>query len=310
MILIFSINDDYSTSKVINWLIHLNKPFIRINENSVVQLITLKEDRFALTVDGRSVKSTEISKIWYRRGGVYLQKDFSDELIKDYLSSEMASLVQYFYYVLDQIPAINNFKTRDINKLYLMNLCNKYGIAAPPYLVTSSKMELKEFYQQEGKIISKPLAMPFTTVDGDGYVHLSYTAEIKAADINELPDSFVPTFFQKNIVKAYEIRAFYLEGKFYAMAIFSQNNKNTDVDFRNYDYNKPNRLNPYQFPDSYELKIKEMLDGIGLNCASFDVIFAKEDQQYYFLDLNPIGQFGMVSNPCNYHLERELALAL
>ncbi|MNR06137.1 hypothetical protein D3C85_1222000 [compost metagenome] len=53
-----------------------------------------------------------------------------------------------------------------------------------------------------------------------------------------------------------------------------------------------------------------MLDAYGLNCASFDVIYSSDDAQYYFLDLNPVGQFGMVSTPCNYNLEKEIALAL
>ncbi len=30
--------------------------------------------------------------------------------------------------------------------------------------------------------------------------------------------------------------------------------------------------------------------------------------KYVFLEINPEGQFGMVSHPCNYYLERELAL--
>ncbi|ARS40398.1 grasp-with-spasm system ATP-grasp peptide maturase [Sphingobacteriaceae bacterium GW460-11-11-14-LB5] len=310
MILIFSVNDDYSTSRVINWLIHMKKAFIRLNENSDVEIISLTTDDFTLKIDGKRVHSAQITKIWYRRGGLYLSKDFSSALIKEYLSSEIASLVQYFYYVLDKKPAINNFRTRDINKLHLMDLCKKYAIAAPAFLVTSCKNTLLNFYHQEKQLISKPLTAPFSMVDSDDFAHLSYTAEITLADINDLPEQFVPTFFQKNIIKTYEIRAFYLNGDFYAMAIFSQNNKNTNVDFRNYDYGKPNRLTPYQFPRSYERKIQKLLDAIGLNCASFDVVYAMEDQQYYFLDLNPIGQFGMVSNPCNYHLEKEIASTL
>jgi len=310
MILIFSIHDDYSTSKVINWLINMKKPFIRLNENSDVEIIALTKDDFTIKIDGKTVNSAQITKIWYRRGGVYLLKNLSSELLKDYLPTEIATLVQYFYYVLDQKPGINNFRTRDINKLYLMDLCKKFDVLAPNFLVTSCKNTLLSFYHQEKKLISKPLSIPFNIVDADDFAHLSYTAEITLDDINHLPDKFVPTFFQKNIIKAYEIRVFYLNGNFYAMAIFSQNNKNTNVDFRNYDQVKPNRLNPYQFPKAYERKIKKLLDGIGLNCASFDVIYAKEDQQYYFLDLNPIGQFGMVSNPCNYNLEKEIALAL
>lgn len=34
------------------------------------------------------------------------------------------------------------------------------------------------------------------------------------------------------------------------------------------------------------------------------------NDQYYFLEINPVGQFGMVSKPGNDYIEREIALSL
>ncbi len=310
MILIFSISDDYSTSKVINWLINLKKPFIRVNENTDVELISLVENEFTIKIDDRLISSNEITKVWYRRGGADFLRKFKNDFIKDYLSSENRSLMQYFNYLVDKKPSINNFKTSDINKLHLLDLCKRFDVLAPNFIVTSYKSALLDFYYREKSIISKPINAPFKMFDDDNFAHLAYTAEIDLADINGLPEKFIPTFFQRKIIKEYEIRAFYLNGTFYAMAIFSQKNKNTNVDFRNYDLVNPNRLTPYQFPKYYEEKLKTLLDAFGLNCASFDVVYSKEDKQYYFLDLNPIGQFGMVSDPCNYNLEKKIALSL
>lgn len=310
MILIFSVNDDYSTTRVINWLISLKKEFIRINENTNVKLVSLTAQEFIISVDGRNFHSAEITKIWYRRGDINFFKQFDSLIIKKYLSTESASLSAFMRYRFDKIESVNNFRTRDINKLYLLDLCKKNDLLVPNFIVTSERETLTSFYEKEKNIISKPLNTPFTIIGVNRSVYQSYTAEITLDDISQLSEKFTPTFFQKNIVKEYEIRCFYLKGKFYAMAIFSQKNKNTHVDFRNYDYSKPNRVTPYEFPKSYEKEIKRLLDKIGLNCASFDVILSKEDQQYYFLDLNPIGQFGMVSDPCNYNLEKEIALSL
>jgi len=310
MVIIFSISDDYSTSRVINWLINLKKDFIRINENTDVKLISLTDTAFTLHIDGKTVCSNEITKIWYRRGDLFFQQNFDSEYLNNYLLTENESLMEYIHYTFDKMESINNFATRDVNKLQVLDLCNKFKILTPNFMVSGNKGALLDFYNKEKNIISKPLNSPLSVYDSDNFIHLAYTTEIDVNDINELPDEFVPTFFQKNIIKDYEIRCFYLDGDFYAMAIFSQKNKRTEVDFRNYDNSKPNRLNPYQFPKSYQKKIKQLLDHIGLNCASFDVVSSKEDHQYYFLDLNPIGQFGMVSNPCNYNLEKALALNL
>jgi hypothetical protein len=35
-----------------------------------------------------------------------------------------------------------------------------------------------------------------------------------------------------------------------------------------------------------------------------------KDGRFVFLEANPIGQFGMTSKPCNFFLEREIALSL
>ena len=102
MILIFSISDDYSTSRVINWLRKLNKSFIRINEQTDVKLISLTAKDFILDVDGRTVKSDEITRIWYRRGDIDLLRNFTSKQINHYLIAENASLMQYLRYTLDK----------------------------------------------------------------------------------------------------------------------------------------------------------------------------------------------------------------
>ncbi|WP_129714765.1 grasp-with-spasm system ATP-grasp peptide maturase [Pedobacter sp. SYP-B3415] len=310
MILIFSINSDYSTSSVISWLIRLQKPFIRINEDTAVELLWLTSADFAISIDGETILSSQITKMWYRRGGLNLFAWFKSELIKDYLRSEHTALIDYFYHRLDQIPSVNKFRNSDINKLYLMDLCEKHGVLAPRYLVTGCKNEVMRFFEEEKSIISKPFNSPFSVQDEEDFSHMAYTSMIDQTDIEALPERFIPTFFQQAVAKAYEIRVFYLNGKFYSMAIFSQNNANTNIDFRNYDRDKPNRLAPYRLEKAYESKLQKMLEAYGLNCASFDIIYSSDDAQYYFLDLNPVGQFGMVSAPCNYNLEKEIALAL
>lgn len=40
--------------------------------------------------------------------------------------------------------------------------------------------------------------------------------------------------------------------------------------------------------------------------GSIDIVVDKLDV-YYFLEVNPIGQFKQVSSPCNYNLEEKIA---
>ena len=92
------------------------------------------------------------------------------------------------------------------------------------------------------------------------------------------------------------------------MVIYSQNNKNTEADFRNYDLVRPNRTVPYQLPEEIELGLDALMKELNFNTGSIDLILTAKGE-YIFLEINPEGQFGMVSHPCNYYLEREMALA-
>ncbi len=134
---------------------------------------------------------------------------------------------------------------------------------------------------------------------------MSYTSKLVLNDIESISDEFVPTFFQKYEEKKFEIRTFYLDCNFYSMCIFSQKNENTKVDFRNNDLDIPNRLSPFNLPKEIEIDLIKMFNYFKLDCASLDIIY--NSNGYHLIDVNPIGQFGMVSYPCNYSLEKKIA---
>jgi len=121
-----------------------------------------------------------------------------------------------------------------------------------------------------------------------------------------LPDVFYPSLFQEKIEKEYEVRSFYIDGRFYSMAIFSQNDKQTKDDFRKYNFQNMNRMVPYQLDKKTELNLHKVYSMLNLDTGSADFIKGK-DGKYYFLEINPTGQFGFVSFYCNYNLEKIVA---
>jgi glutathione synthase/RimK-type ligase-like ATP-grasp enzyme len=93
------------------------------------------------------------------------------------------------------------------------------------------------------------------------------------------------------------------------MAIFSQNDTQTQTDFRHYNSQKPNRTVPYKLPKLIKEKITLLMNKLNLICGSLDLINTNEGG-YVFLEVNPNGQFGMISKPCNYQLEKKIATFL
>ncbi|MCA6439164.1 MAG: hypothetical protein IM581_04500 [Chitinophagaceae bacterium] len=71
---------------------------------------------------------------------------------------------------------------------------------------------------------------------------------IENHNVKALPQEFLPSLLQENIEKEFELRIFYMNNRYYAMAIFSQTDAKTVVDFRRYNFAKPNRGVPFVIP--------------------------------------------------------------
>lgn len=93
------------------------------------------------------------------------------------------------------------------------------------------------------------------------------------------------------------------------MAIFSQEDQQTEVDFRNYNFEKPNRTVPFLLPIDLQEKLIQLMKNLHLKSGSIDMVLTEEGD-YVFLEVNPVGQFGMVSSPCNYELSKLIAETL
>ncbi len=204
-----------------------------------------------------------------------------------------------------QLPKISSLK---IDKFAILKKAKKEGLSIPNSLITNSKKELLKFIEKNDEIITKPLYEIPHFIHDYG-VSVFKTGKIDASEIIGFPETFFPSFFQQYVEKDIELRVFYIEKKFFPMAIFSQLDEQTKVDFRNYNSENPNRSVPYKLSKDIENKLINLMESLDLNTGSIDLIKGI-DGKYVFLEVNPIGQFGFTSKPCNYYLEEEIANAL
>lgn len=316
MILIITDSRDISTYQVCDWLIYLKKEFIIFNENSVCKvlkyILTPVDEYFLLEIDGEILNTSKISTVWFRRGGLRLTYNSLNNLnIFPELKKEIEN------YVIDEAQVISKALTdyllnlnyignpMILNKLIVLSNAVKIGLDIPATSVLSNKLDFDLIRKNSKEVISKGLQENFSFANESVRVHHSNQLW-REEDIKSLPRTYQNTLFQEYIEKEFEIRVFFLCNICYSMAIFSQDNAKTSVDFRNYDKDQPNRIVPIKLPEEIETKINLLMNTLGLNSGSLDFIYSK-NKKYVFLEVNPQGQFGWLSYNCNYNIERKIA---
>ena len=212
--------------------------------------------------------------------------------------------------ILNSRKHLGAYQFASANKIESLIKAQSLGINIPHTLVCKNKDELSDFKEEAiiTKGIQESAAFSYINNKDDNNKELygicNYTTEINASNIDNIPDEFQYSKFQEKLNKALELRIFFLVDKFYTMAIFSQNNPKTSVDFRHYDDLFPNRTVPFNLPNDISNKLLKLMGKLNLDTGSIDMIITKEGK-YVFLEVNPVGQFGMVSYPCNYYLEKK-----
>ncbi|WP_294296077.1 grasp-with-spasm system ATP-grasp peptide maturase [uncultured Chryseobacterium sp.] len=297
MILIISKKNDQSTIEVMKWLSKMAKKCIFVYEDEVFEIKT-KYKRVLIESQRNTFFLDEIASVWYRRGGIRFNRyQYENNSVNIHMNETQYWLEDYVLKTLESKKHLNKQSNCHVNKLLVLEKAQKAGLNVPEYFLAENTNEVAI-----NKTIVKPIAgnpiLESLEKNCDG---IMYTSIVE----NKIKENFFISFFQEKIEKDFEIRSFYLDGKIWSMAIFSQNDEQTKTDFRKYNLEKPNRNVRYNLPKEIETKVHQLMQSLDLNCGSID--FMKSCDKYYFLEINPIGQFGNVSADCNYLLEKEIA---
>lgn len=306
------------------WLNSYGAKCVRVNGDTIVDSrnfsINITSDDPNIQIgEKQSLDISKISVVWFRRWSdrTFLEKYFSTENSISHIPYYFIENVNLDHHMIRNFlfskfmdkPFISNPAAfRGFGKFIVLNKAKEAGFSVPETIVCNTKNVLINFLKKKGKIITKDIETSSFVKIGENY-YSNYTISLDESSLANIPDNFSLSAFQEKIDKEYEIRAFYFFGEIYSMAIFSQNDPQTETDFRRYNRLKPNRNVPYLLPVEERKKVNLLMTKLSLKTGSLDIIKSKTGK-YYFLEVNPVGQFTMVSIPCNYHLEKVVAKSL
>jgi ATP-GRASP peptide maturase of grasp-with-spasm system len=321
MILIFSTSKDPSTLDVMRWIRHLsNARVVRINSDKTYSVdLTLSEDDFHVRVDEYAFRLADISSAWLRKGDFWFRGLFAPvevpgasvltSYMRQKLEREDRSIRDHFHYVLQKHCAVLGSASGSApNKLVALEHARELGLRTPPFSVSTLRQHAQGLLESDCTYVSKAMSDGLYLFDTSeskaGY--FTYTEALESHSLGGLGERMAPSFFQRYIEKRLELRIFFLDRTFLPVAIFSQADDQTRVDYRKYNLENPNRMIPFQLPQEVEHKLSLLNDKLGLNTGSIDMIVDKEGQ-FYFLEVNPTGQFAGLSESCNLSVERRIA---
>lgn len=321
MILIFSTAGDPSTLDVMRWIDHLsNVKVVRINADETYSVdLTFSEDNFHIRVDDDAFCLADVSSAWLRKGNFWfkglfnpVETPWSSSLsshLNQKLQRENRTLRGHFHNLLQKRCAVlGSANGSSPNKLVVLEHAREVGLRTPPFSVSTSRRHAQRLLESDSRYVSKAMSDGLFLFDtGESRAgYFTYTEALEPHSLEGVEERMAPSFLQSYIEKEFELRIFFLDRRFLAVAIFSQTDDQTRVDYRRYNREKPNRVIPFQLPQEIVHKLSLLNDRLGLNTGSIDMIVDKEGQ-FYFLEVNPVGQFAGHSESCNLSIERLIA---
>lgn len=318
MILILSNDGDLSCDIVERWLNYYKYPWSRLNAfdilNNDIEIKINDMGRYVISIGKKMIKLEDIKAVWYRKFG-FFRDSITYQRLKETSKldeSEINHIVKEFSKVMDVILLalkdkswLTNPFDANLNKVEVLRMAKKCGLTIPKTVVTNSLNVICS----NKKLISKSILDPTIVSWDNANRSMMYTTRVTQEDMEYLPHRFFPSLLQTEVEKDFEIRTFYIDGEFYSMAIFSQLDEQTKLDFRNYNWEKPNRVVPCEISAKTKQRLHNLMVQLNLNCGSIDLIKGRNGN-LYFLEINPTGQFGMIDFPCNYKLHQKVAKKL
>ncbi len=252
----------------------------------------------------RKIYRDDINIVWFRRFFKDDRKLDNNYDTNIFLNNELKRVYSLFEISLKDCFWIN--KPSDINNKFIqLQYAREVGLLIPHSSITNNRYYIEDFTDSK-KIITKPA----TEVKRITTKNYNKTLAVHRVILEELNlNFFFPSYIQSEISKQYEIRSFFFLNEVYSIAIFSQENNRTELDFRNYDDDKPNRMSKYTLPLNVTMKIIKLMKKLNMKSGSIDLI-KNTNNEYIFLEVNPVGQFGFVSNSGNYYIEKIIAQKL
>ncbi len=311
MILIFSIESDTSTINVVKWLEYKKADFLVIFPEDIITIDEINISHDFFSIKSKKIYIDEVKSIWFRKWTKEIinvelfTNSYNDKVYNKSLNSELNAISNLLFQMLAKKYWLCNPSVSNLSKIEQYIYAKKNDLEIPYSTVTSKKTILLDLLKNRSIITKSIISTPNFIFEKDHFIN--YTTLL--SEVNNYPDSFMPSLLQEKVEKEIEIRIFYLEKIFFSFAIIPSINDINEVDIRRVSEVNSGRIMKYNLPLKIKKKLTRFMEDINLNTGSIDLL-KTENNKYVFLEVNPQGQFEYISNISNSNIDEQIANVL
>lgn len=298
--------DFYNIDIFFEYLASKNIPCFRLNSDRMnhFQKISVTEDSFELTDEsGNTLHSRDIRGVWHRKAwSVSIPEELDEEYRKIFLNG-YGNLRYNLITVLEDIPWINPYENErkiDNNKMLQLKLAGKNNLIVPETIFSNDEEKIRAFFYEfcDGKAVAKLHSLTAKTMNGENLISTMIIEENTLENISDI--TYCPMIFQPYIDKEYELRIVYVAGEFFTGKINNSENADWRLAQGNYMWSA------YELPENIKTDLTSMMEEMGLYIGAIDMIKGK-DGKYYFLEVNPQGEWGMLQKQLEFPIAERIA---
>ena len=310
MLLIITNKSDFTSDYLILRLEKLNIPFWRLNTEDYLSKYQIEIHLWNNSIkscinyfDGRVIETNKIRGVYFRQPIVPNLSFEITESELEFAQRETLEVLRSLWRIIDERLWLNHPKYLLLanNKIDQLQRAVKLGFNIPPTCISTNSNTIRNFYRSfNGDIIAKAVKHGFYKRKQS--VQITPTQKVDKHFIDNINDyAKVPMIFQKRIEKEYDIRVTVVGNQVYAAAIHSQEHEETKIDWRLWDMHHDVDLKHSKFdlPNRIARLCLKITQEFNLNFSAIDLIYST-DNKYYFLEMNPNGQWAWIEEKVGF----------
>lgn len=301
--LIVSNTIDFSTDLICLELKNRNESYLRINRdkfNDYQIIYKLEENQIDITIEDSNyiIDENYLESVFFRApvflrsGKVYT---VSEQLYRSQWSAFIRNLI-----VFDKCKWINHpvDTYRAENKMYQLKLAQDIGLITPKTWICNYASD--EIFSDTTEYIVKSLD---TALFHDGDIELfTYSTVVTGLELKQSNLSSAPIIIQEYLKDKIDIRVTVIGDKLFPVQI-TKNGLGIEDDWRK----TPKESLTYTsciLPNEVSSNLIRLMKKLNLQFGGVDLIYFNDE--YYFIEVNPTGEWGWLKFSTETNLEKEI----